>query len=676
MIEPTDETTNTQINTSGGANIEGNVQAQEVVGRDKHVITTGDRGVAAEQISESIVVTGNNNVIGDGNIVDNSHTVIVQRLDPTDARNQRNHKMLRQMVRSFWVDGVLKHSLYKEVLIRLNLEEHPDAVDNRPWDLILQQPGQPDYNLPAGIPIIDVFDQMNQLLLILGEPGSGKTTMLLELSDALLKRAEADPTHPTPVVFNLSSWAEKRQPLAEWLIDELRTKYNIPKKVAQKWIEDDELLPLLDGLDEVRQEQRNACTEAINEFRQQHLVLMTVCSRVAEYEDLTTQLKLQGAVLVQPLTLQQIDDYLNMAGTELSAIRSTLRDDIKLEGLATSPLMLSIMALAYHGMLAAELSLTGLPYSRRQHLFGAYVKRMFVHRENRHFYPVQKTLRWLSWLAANMVQRKQTMFLIEQLQPDWLQAYSLIWLYGVIAGLSIWVSIGLIGGLIIALTGEFPGGLTSGLIVGLLVGLFVGLRGKQRNIELVRQLEFDRKGLIVGLSFGLTVGLSIGLIDGLRSGLISGLVGGLSAGLSFALVEGLRGGLKSREVSQTTYPNQGIWQSARNALFVGLSVGLSGGVIVWFSGGRSSDLIGVLIVGLCEFGGVACILHLVLRTFLWRYNYAPFNYFHFLDYCVDHIFLHKVGGGYIFIHRMIMEHFASLTDEDIERIAASVEAKK
>jgi hypothetical protein len=31
-----------------------------------------------------------------------------------------------------------------------------------------------------------------------------------------------------------------------------------------------------------------------------------------------------------------------------------------------------------------------------------------------------------------------------------------------------------------------------------------------------------------------------------------------------------------------------------------------------------------------------------------------------LDYTADHIFLRKVGGGYIFIRRMLMESFAAL----------------
>ena len=31
-----------------------------------------------------------------------------------------------------------------------------------------------------------------------------------------------------------------------------------------------------------------------------------------------------------------------------------------------------------------------------------------------------------------------------------------------------------------------------------------------------------------------------------------------------------------------------------------------------------------------------------------------------LDYAAQLVLLHKVGGGYIFVHRMLMEYFAAL----------------
>ncbi|RXK88284.1 hypothetical protein EST62_03785 [Chlorobaculum sp. 24CR] len=49
-----------------------------------------------------------------------------------------------------------------------------------------------------------------------------------------------------------------------------------------------------------------------------------------------------------------------------------------------------------------------------------------------------------------------------------------------------------------------------------------------------------------------------------------------------------------------------------------------------------------------------------LRLLLWREGFAPLRYVRFLDHAADLLFLRKVGGGYIFVHRMIMEHFAAM----------------
>ena len=40
----------------------------------------------------------------------------------------------------------------------------------------------------------------------------------------------------------------------------------------------------------------------------------------------------------------------------------------------------------------------------------------------------------------------------------------------------------------------------------------------------------------------------------------------------------------------------------------------------------------------------------------------PLNLISFLDHCAERNFLRKVGCGYIFVHRLLMEHFASLYD--------------
>src|SRR5262245_286639 len=164
------------------------------------------------------------------------------RLSPQE---QRNRRAMLLKVKTIWIDGLLEQSLAKELRIALDLTEQPDAVE-LPLNALVQELRQPPRELPVGIPIIKVFDKMSGVLLILGAPGAGKTTLLLELARDLIGRAEQDEGQPIPVVFNLSSWAEKRQPLKDWLVEELNTKYDVPRKLAQEWTDTDALLPLLD----------------------------------------------------------------------------------------------------------------------------------------------------------------------------------------------------------------------------------------------------------------------------------------------------------------------------------------------------------------------------------------------------------------------------------------------
>ena len=129
------------------------------------------------------------------------------QLAPID---ERNRTILLKRVRHIWIDGLLEQSLHKAAWIELNLQEQPDAIEN-PWRLHVQELGQAPRPLAAGTPLVQVYDdEADGQLLLLGEPGAGKTTLLLELTRTLLERAERDTHLPVPVVFTLSTWADKR----------------------------------------------------------------------------------------------------------------------------------------------------------------------------------------------------------------------------------------------------------------------------------------------------------------------------------------------------------------------------------------------------------------------------------------------------------------------------------
>src|SRR5262249_1950663 len=119
-----------------------------------------------------------------------------------------------------------------------------------------------------------------------------------------------------------------------------------------------------------------------------------------------------------------------------------------------------------------------------------------------------------------------------------------------------------------------------------------------------------------------------------------------------------------------SFPNEGIKRSVRNASISGLLGGLVGGLLFGLSVGLfvgvGGGLLGGLLGGL-RFGGRVCLYHFGLRLVLWQKNLAPLNYIRFLEYATARIFLCKVGGGYIFVHRMLLEYFAALYQPSAEQ---------
>lgn len=632
-------------------------------------------------------------------------------------QEQRNRSRMLDKVELFWVKGVLEQSLYQIAHLELGFEQAPAQV-RQPWETVLHQTNQPNQTILAGKPIIAVFDDLLGEMLILGAPGAGKTTTLLELTRDLITRARQNEQHQIPVVFNLSTWATNRQPLKEWLVGELNQRYDVPKTLAQEFVNKNTILPMLDGLDEVAAEHRTACAEAINEYRKTYsFAPLAVCSRIADYEALSTKLRLQSAVVIQPLTKPQADDYLKRVGRPLAAVRAALRDDATLWELMDNPLMLSIVALAYKDKSAAKLRASGTAEERRQQLFDDYITAMFARpgRSTETSYTRRKTIHSLSWLAGKIAEQKQTVLYIERMQPDWLQPeqqrryriYARI-LGGLVGGLFGGLVVVLVYGLLYGLVGLSGGQvflLFFLLIYGVGGGLVGGLVGYSKTIESVEVLrwKWSRNILFVGLVYGLYGvlggglvyglygvlygGLVVGLVgersngrpvDGLSGGLgdprpVGGLVGGLYGLLVGLLVGGLVGGLSSDELETKAVPNQGIRRSVQSALvgvLVVVLVFLLVGVLVVRLVYRDALIFGLvnglayglpsgLIVGL-NYGGFAVIRHYTLRWMLYRNGSLPLHLVPFLDYCAERVFLRKVGGGYIFIHRLLMEHFASL----------------
>ncbi|NES24817.1 MAG: hypothetical protein F6K41_39395 [Symploca sp. SIO3E6] len=61
----------------------------------------------------------------------------------------------------------------------------------------------------------------------------------------------------------------KKQTIPDWIVEQLNSKYQVHKSIGQEWVKQQELLLLLDGLDEVKEEQRDTALCAVLKYSRQ-----------------------------------------------------------------------------------------------------------------------------------------------------------------------------------------------------------------------------------------------------------------------------------------------------------------------------------------------------------------------------------------------------------------------
>jgi F0F1-type ATP synthase assembly protein I len=566
------------------------------------------------------------------------------------------------------VNKRLKDSLHNLFVLDLQHEERPESVDRKPLPTLYTISANNTTSQPQVIDkMVDVLRRkdIGGRLLILGQPGGGKTTTLLELAEELIDTAINDKNQPIPIILELSGWRDESVSILEWLGLQLKQKYNLAPGISKAWLEQGKILPLLDGLDELGLEKQRKCIQAINKYLDSDATRdLVICCREEEYKKGNIKLStLHGAICLQELSDKQIKEYLNQFN-KIQLWQSIQQNSDFLE-LARTPLFLSMMIIAYKGK----------PIQTQQELFAAYIDRRFELKPiGKGETSYRKTIEYLTYLAKRLKQT-QTEFLIENIQSDWLQNQQKKWVYKLISEMIIGLIIGLIGGLIGGLIFEIIG-LIGGLIIGLIGGLIVGLIGKETSIEAVELIKFTftftftaLKRLIVGLIVGLLFGLLFGLFYGLIYGLILGTILGLIYGLILGLISGLKG-----EIEEKSIPNQGIWNSVKNMFFLTIIFTLiTFFIVIWikpflipFLRTEEITLIERIILLLTAFlgfllsGGEACIKHFSLRLVLWFDGCIPWNYASFLGYAVNRRIIQQVGGRYRFVHRLLLEHFANM----------------
>jgi transcriptional regulator with XRE-family HTH domain len=560
--------------------------SQDMPGNREDLLTNTNTRIDEPPASKATLQTAANNSLA------LSHDGIHPQKGDLSLQSQDRQRMLDQ-IDSIWIKGLLEESLKNVTKVELELHEQPHVVEP-PWKQYqyLQAGQRYREELVSRLHIVDAYKSAHHKLLILGEPGSGKTTLLLQLCQFLLTLARSDSSQPMPVIFSLASWAKKHQPIEAWLVEELCTKYHLRPVLSKQWIEQDQILPLFDGLDEVDTLYYSSCIEALNIYLQEHgLVPTVICTRRSEYLSQPQRLLLQNAILVQPLTEMQIDACMQNIQKQQAEIRTLFIQD----SLLRTPLMLRMLTSAYEDG-KVETTDSGNALDFQQQVFTEYILQMFKRRPSDSHYNPQQTIHYLQWLARQLQQHKQKDFYIEFMQFDWLPdyplrrqlypAFAVALIYGLLSSLGFSISYlplfpfshVILFFVFIALFNTLLYGFFNGIVFGVLADN----NKKEEQISPDQKHHSEIRQKVIGIMGNRAVyGILNGLLDGIFVGLIvnpvSGWICGLFSCVFCATLGTLDTQIKCAEHLKWSLPD--MWQNAYKFLVSGWLVGLLYGLV-------------------------------------------------------------------------------------------------
>ncbi|MFF5185810.1 hypothetical protein ACFY30_18895 [Streptomyces sp. NPDC000345] len=192
-------------------------------------------------------------------------------------------------------------------------------------------------------------------LVVLGEPGAGKTVLAIMLVLGLLGSRESGTA--VPVLLSVSSWDPVSESLDDWIVQSLATAYyNGRPEVPRRLLDRRLLLPVLDGLDEMPESARRSAVRGVNTACGDGRGVVVTC-RSAEYEDVIAGgapvLRRAPVVEVRPVPAPDARAYLSAVdwpeATDWSEVYERLESepDSAVSTALSTPLMLSLARTVY-----------------------------------------------------------------------------------------------------------------------------------------------------------------------------------------------------------------------------------------------------------------------------------------------------------------------------------------
>lgn len=452
-------------------------------------------------------------------------------------------------------------------------------------------------------------------LVILGGPGTGKTTLAVQLVLELLRTREPD--EPVPVLLSAARWDDRAYPrLQEWLAGSLVMDYpalraaELGTDIPESLVARGEILPVIDGLDELPDHARADLLAALNRSMcgNDQLILTCRTEQFAEsVEEIGDVLTAAAVIEPQPMGPDVAADYLQAclppvphpnwpaviealrtgAAPALAEVTSTSLGLWLVRATYIAPRVDPSPLLRYAHGSAAEL---------QDHLCDQLIPALVSTRtpadgpvqpfRPRHAWTPEQVGRWLTYVCRQLAVSED-------------DTRDMAWWH--LAGrtpnrtVRLWcgIGIGVVTGLVFFLLTD--GMVLVGVVTGLLAALVVIVMTGSWFTETPGHAELQWRGRLGELARVLLAGLIIGLVGAILGWLVGWYFGnyeaawntarniGLLSGIGFVIVLGLIRWVEHPTVTATARSPRSTWRADRTLTVIrmlsGIVVGLMAGLI-------------------------------------------------------------------------------------------------